>query len=138
MFGVIDMARRYSDYSDSPRRTAKKPLLYRISPVDKLLDDIDSQEKELSQYWEAGKIEDDTYFRLVGVLQLKRERAEKRLRKEAGLPPLDEEDVVQISHKKCASDVLIEIVDSINMWAMKNKAGLTKLAFIAVAFYIIF
>lgn len=132
------MARRYSDYSDSPRRTAKKPLLYRISPVDKLLDDIDSQEKELSQYWEAGKIEDDTYFRLVGVLQLKRERAEKRLRKEAGLPPLDEEDVIQISHKKSFDDVLTSCVEGITLWIMEHKKGLTRFAFIAVAFYIIF
>lgn len=124
--------------SEEPKPRKKSPLLYRISSVDKLLDQIDEQEKELVQYWETGKIEDDVYDRLMSTLHNKRLRAEKRLRKEAGLPLVDEEDVVHINHKRSANDVLTSCVEGVTLWTMKHSKQLTPLVCIAATFYIIF
>lgn len=73
-------------YNGPPEPKAKPPLRYRISPLDKQLDKLEGELEELQKLWADGKVEDDTYDRMLNILETSRTKLVRKMRIAEGLP----------------------------------------------------
>lgn len=69
-----------------PEPRPKPPLRYRISPLDKQLDKLEGELSELQKLWADGKVEDDTYDRMLNILETSRTKLIRKMRVAEGLP----------------------------------------------------